>query len=129
MTGYKVQREFTGITFVDAKNIVLPKHHQQYSSGFKGYAIKAIALYATSFEEAFMLDSDNFPLADPTLLIKDASYKATGNMLWPDFASNTARPISAEVYRLLDLRMPWITQTRHRHSESGQVLLNRFASP
>ena len=83
-----VQRKFTDLSFIDASNIVLPQHHRQ-TKAIEGYVIKVIALYFTSFDEVLVLDSDNTPASDPTQLFEDASYLATGNIFWPDFATNT----------------------------------------
>lgn len=83
-----MQSEFTGLSLIDVSKVKLPKHHRQNSS-IKSYVIKAAALYATSFDEVLMLDSDNTPLVDPTTLFEEPSYLATGNAFWPDFATNT----------------------------------------
>jgi len=86
-----MQRDLSDVTFIDAKKVALPKHHQYYKGKLEGFAIKGMALYAASFDEVLMIDSDNMPLADPTSLFSDASFQATGNMLWPDLATNTGR--------------------------------------
>ena len=83
-----MQSEFTGLSLIDVSKVKLPKHHRQNSS-IKSYVIKVAALYATSFDEVLMLDSDNTPLVDPTTLFEEPSYLATGNAFWPDFATNT----------------------------------------
>ena len=73
-----------------------------------------------------MLDSDNMPLNDPEALFDDPSYRAMGNMFWPDFATNTGPPIQKEVYTWLGLRVPWIAHTFYRSAETGQILLNKY---
>ena len=83
-----MQSKFTGLSLIDVSRVKLPKHHSQRSPT-KSYVIKAVALYATSFDEALMLDSDNTPLVDPTTLFDEPSYLATGNAFWPDFATDT----------------------------------------
>ena len=91
-----MQSEFTGLSLIDVSRMKLPKHHRQNSS-IKSYVIKAAALYATSFDEVLMLDSDNTPLVDPTTLFDEPSYLATGNAFWPDFATNTGEGSSSNV--------------------------------
>ena len=88
-----MQSEFMGLSLIDVSQVKLPKHHRQKSS-IKSYVIKAVALYATSFDEVLMLDSDNTPLVDPTTLFDEPSYLATGNAFWPDFATNTGEGFS-----------------------------------
>ena len=91
-----MQSEFTGLSLIDVSDVKLPKHHRQNSS-IKSYVIKAAALYATSFDEVLMLDSDSIPLVDPTTLFDEPSYLATGNAFWPDFATNTGERFSRKV--------------------------------
>ncbi|CAK0732562.1 hypothetical protein CVIRNUC_000148 [Coccomyxa viridis] len=118
------QSEFAGLSLIDVSKVKLPKHHRQNIS-IKSYVIKAAALYATSFDEVLMLDSDNTPLVDPTTLFEEPSYLATGNAFWPDFATNTGPSIQKEAFTWLGLRVPWVSQTSYRSTESGQILLNR----
>ena len=44
-------------------------------AGF-GYAAKPLALAASSFAEALLLDADNFVLGDPTTLFDAPAYRA-----------------------------------------------------
>ena len=91
-----MQSEFTGLSLIDVSQMKLPQHHRQ-SSSIKSYVIKAAALYATSFDEVLMLDSDTTPLVDPTTLFDEPSYLATGNAFWPDFATNTGEGFSRKL--------------------------------
>ena len=70
-----MQSSFTGLSLIDVSRVKLPEHHTQRSP-IKSYVIKAAALYATSFDEALMLDSDNTPLVDPSTLFDGPSYLA-----------------------------------------------------
>ena len=91
-----VQSNFTGLSLIDVSHVNLPRHHAQRSP-IKSYVIKAVALYATSFTEALMLDSDNTPLVDPTTLFNEPSFLATGNVFWPDFATDTGEGLPRQV--------------------------------
>lgn len=58
-------------------------------------------------------------------LLQDTSYRATGNMFWPDFATRVGTHIQPEVFTWLGLRVPWLAQTFYRSTESGQVLFDK----
>ena len=69
-----------------------------------GYAAKPLALAASRFEEALLLDADNFVLSDPTSLFECAPYKEHGAIFWCDmYAANES------FVRLCD---PWNVRER-----------------
>ena len=57
-----------------------PSHHN--AANIKGFALKAFALYATSFTEVILLDADNIPVMNPALLFDSPEYKLHGNVFW-----------------------------------------------
>ena len=121
-----MQSEFTGLSLIDVSDVKLPKHHRQNNS-IKSYVIKAVALYATSFDEVLMLDSDNIPLVDPTTLFDEPSYLATGNAFWPDFATNTGEGLSGKVMclqlsGLVAGRQPILDISHSMHDTAVHVL-------
>ena len=64
----------------DATSAPYPSHHKQ--ANIRGFALKAFALYATSFTEVILLDADNLPVLDPSLLLEAPEYKLHGSMFW-----------------------------------------------
>jgi len=75
-----LQTSFSGVTCRDATTLPYPSHHKP--ANIKGYALKAFALYATSFTEVILLDADNLPVLNPALLFDSPEYQLHGNMFW-----------------------------------------------
>ncbi|KAG7885243.1 hypothetical protein KL938_001500 [Ogataea parapolymorpha] len=57
-----------------------------------GYQFKAFALFASSFENAFFLDSDAYPVGNPDPLFESDLYKEYQMITWPDFWRRTTSP-------------------------------------
>ena len=51
----------------------------------ESYMSKPYSIAYSHFDEILFLDSDNFPLRDPTYLFETDAYKATGSIFWKDF--------------------------------------------
>lgn len=124
------ETSFSGVTCRDATTLPYPSHHKP--ANIRGYALKAFALYATSFTEVILLDADNLPVLNPALLFDTPEYQLHGNMFWPDlFALPLSRVsgIQAQAYHLLGWSEPWapsaIGNSSFMFAESGQFLLNR----
>lgn len=124
------ETSFNSVTCRDATTATYPSHHK--SADIRGYALKAFALYATSFTEVILLDADNLPVLNPALLFNSPEYLLHGNMFWPDlFAQPLSRVsgIAAEAYQLLGWSEPWAPNVVGNNSfmfaESGQFLLDR----
>ena len=94
-----MQHKFKDLSFIDASKATVPQHHRQ-NTAIASYVVKVVALYATSFDEVLMLDCDSTPTSDPTQLFEDPSYLATGNIFWPDFATDTGKPHPSPLPRL-----------------------------
>ncbi|ODV83755.1 glycosyltransferase family 71 protein [[Candida] arabinofermentans NRRL YB-2248] len=58
-----------------------------------GYQYKAFALLASSFENAFLLDSDTFPVGNPDPLFESKLYKDYNMITFPDFWRRTTSPL------------------------------------
>jgi Mannosyltransferase putative len=48
------------------------------------YSAKGAALFLSSFKEILLLDSDNFPVADPAFLFDTEYFKEKGAIFWYD---------------------------------------------
>ncbi|KAL0047768.1 hypothetical protein WJX82_011464 [Trebouxia sp. C0006] len=124
------ETSFSGVTCRDATTSPYPSHHKP--ANIRGYALKAFALYATSFTEVILLDADNLPVLNPALLFDSPEYQLHGNMFWPDlFALPLSRVsgIQAQAYHLLGWTEPWspsgVGNSSFMFAESGQFLVNR----
>lgn len=63
----------------------------------QGYQYKAFALLASSFENAFLLDSDAYPVTNPDVLFDSKLYKDYKMITWPDFWRRTTSPLFYEI--------------------------------
>lgn len=103
----------------------------------RNYQLKAAAVLFSSFEEVLYLDSDNFPVMDPSFLFEHASFREgmvevddpsgqrievpVSGVFWPDY-----RPIDADnpIFRTLGLpRGSWARNEKAQ--EAGQLLLSK----
>ena len=75
-----LQTTFANVVCRDATSVPYPSHHKP--ADIRGYALKAFALYATSFTEVILLDADNLPVLDPSLLFLTPEYKLYGSVFW-----------------------------------------------
>lgn len=57
-----------------------------------GYQYKSLALLASSFEHAFLLDSDNYPVMNPDQLFTSDLYSSHTMITWPDYWRRTTSP-------------------------------------
>ena len=88
-----------------------------------GFALKAVAVLFSRFEEVLFIDADNVALRDPTDLFDWQPYRAAGMLLWPDFWPRSAAPdafaIAPEALAAYD------GVAANRSVESGQLLLHK----
>ena len=96
---FALQTTFANVVCRDATRVPYPSHHK--ATDIQGYALKAFALYATSFTEVILLDADNLPVLDPSLLFTTPEYTLYGSMFW---------------YVLLHLYLVFRTQKCHLHA-------------
>jgi alpha 1,2-mannosyltransferase len=62
-----------------------------------GYQYKSLALLASSFENAFLLDADNYPIMNPDLLFESELYKNYSMITWPDYWRRTTSPFFYDI--------------------------------
>lgn len=62
------------------------------SIGVTGYQYKSLALLASSFENAFLMDSDNYPVTNPDVLFDSDLYLQNTMITWPDYWRRTTSP-------------------------------------
>lgn len=74
-------------------------HESLENFDVQGYQYKAFALLASSFENAFLLDSDAYPVTNPDVLFESDLYKEYQMITWPDFWRRTTSPIFYEIRR------------------------------
>lgn len=59
---------------------------------FGGYQYKSLALLASSFENAFLLDADAYPVKNPDVLFNSELFEKYPMITWPDFWRRTGSP-------------------------------------
>eukprot|EP00189_Rhodosorus_marinus_P008873 CAMPEP_0184754806 /NCGR_PEP_ID=MMETSP0315-20130426/44811_1 /TAXON_ID=101924 /ORGANISM="Rhodosorus marinus, Strain UTEX LB 2760" /LENGTH=372 /DNA_ID=CAMNT_0027234241 /DNA_START=1436 /DNA_END=2554 /DNA_ORIENTATION=- len=67
---------------VDNYNVFLMKVEDPK---IRGFLVKVYAVQMSKFDQLLFLDSDNFPLRDPTYLFDTPEFQETGAIFWPDF--------------------------------------------
>ncbi|TID18599.1 hypothetical protein CANINC_003849 [Pichia inconspicua] len=60
--------------------------------GVTGYQYKSLALLASSFENAFLMDSDNYPVTNPDVLFDSDLFLQNTMITWPDYWRRTTSP-------------------------------------
>jgi len=65
----------------------------------QGYQYKAFALLASSFENAFLLDADAYPVTNPDVLFTSDLYSEYQMITWPDLWRRTTSPVFYEIRR------------------------------
>jgi Mannosyltransferase putative len=82
-----------------------------------GWELKSYALANCRFREVLLLDADNVPVRDPSLLFEEQAYRETGALFWPDV---TFLQASSDVWELCGLK------PRNEPAwESGQVVVDK----
>lgn len=62
-----------------------------------GYQYKAFALLASSFEHAFLLDADTYPVQNPDILFDSQLYLENTMITWPDYWRRTTSPVFYDI--------------------------------
>ena len=88
-----------------------------------GYVIKPCSIWRSAFREVMWLDSDNFPIRDPSFLFDDPEYRSKGSLFWRD-VSGVDRSIMwhprSEVWPLFN-----VPANNAEEFESGQLLIDK----
>ncbi|EGW35603.1 uncharacterized protein SPAPADRAFT_58822, partial [Spathaspora passalidarum NRRL Y-27907] len=67
---------------------------------FEKYQYKGLALLVNSFQHVFLLDSDNFPVANVDQYFESPVYKDNGMVLWPDYWKHSISPLYYDIANL-----------------------------
>ena len=84
------------------------------------FLFKPLAILYSSFQNVLFLDSDSFPLYDPSILFLNPPYTTHGLVVWPDWPG---LGISEHFYHVADL--PEEPPSNRFSTESGQILINK----
>lgn len=84
------------------------------------YQYRILSILFSSFQNVLFLDSDAYPVYDPTVLFMVPPYTTHGLVTWPDFYALT---VSEHFYHIAAI--PSEPVTSRLSTESGQVLLNK----
>lgn len=82
-----------------------------------GWELKAYALLHCPFREVMLLDADNVPVVDPSVLFDTPEYHACGALFWPDHGRLAP---DRDIWRLCG-----IDYRDEPEFESGQIVLNK----
>lgn len=89
-----------------------------------GWAIKPICLMNSRFNDILYLDSDIYPLVDPTALFELPDYQKTGAVFRADGTSDQSfGKVLADLWRILGIRAP--ADNKLPIVDSGVMLLDR----
>lgn len=84
------------------------------------YQYKIMSIIFSSFEDALFLDSDCFPIFDPSQLFNTEPFLSTGMILWPDFWFPSESPLFFEATQI-----PAPPVYTRPATESGQILYSK----
>ena len=90
-----------------------------------GFQLKSYAMVHNPFREVLFIDADNVPVADPTYLFDDATYRDVGAVFWPDrYAGHGEgaryRSLADEAWRTIGL-----SPRDEAEFETGQMLVDK----
>jgi alpha 1,2-mannosyltransferase len=84
------------------------------------YQYKILSILFSTFQHVLFLDSDAFPIADPTPLFANPPYTSHALVTWPDYFALTVSP---HWYTVADTPIEPVSS--RLSTESGQLLLNK----
>lgn len=85
------------------------------------YQLKSLALLFSSFETIMYIDSDSFPVRDPSEMLSTEPFTSTGLLTWPDYWIATE---DATFYTIAGLPT-FPPSLPARSTESGELLLRK----
>lgn len=74
-----------------------PEVMLSWSTRFKSYQFKSLSLMTSSFQNIFLLDSDNIVLDNPDPLFNSDLFKDNGMIMWPDYWQRTISPVFYDI--------------------------------
>ncbi len=107
---------FNNLRCIDATKIKIYPHSVE-PRNLQSYIIKPFAVLYSSFAEVLLLDADNIPLQDPSILFDEKVYQQTGALFWGDYWTNW---YDIDIHRILNTQVSTKTDI-----ESGQFLINK----
>ena len=84
---------------------------------WRGFALKSLAVVHSRFEEVLFLDTDSYPVRDPSFLFEERAYRWTGSCFWPNIWRTDP---DSKFWEALDL--PFVDEADW---ESGQMVINK----
>lgn len=72
---------------IELRKIDMPKPFIDQYKHKQGWGSKVYAILNSKYEENLWIDSDNFPIKDPTFLFDDIEYLEKGSLFWRDIMS------------------------------------------
>lgn len=84
---------------------------------WRGFALKSLAVVHSRFEEILFLDTDSYPVRDPSFLFEERAYRWTGSCFWPNIWRTDPE---SKFWQALDL--PFVDEADW---ESGQMVINK----
>jgi hypothetical protein len=114
----------------DPHGITLRINHD--TTKYPGYMSKPYGIAYSQFTQVLALDSDNYPLINPTYLFDTPEYQSTGAMFWKDFWVVTRNDFffmkrDSVIWELLGIPSDSPARTE-MEQESGQLLIHRGKS-
>jgi len=121
---YKGSRERPTIRLMEELHLLNVQCYDldEYFTGH-GYATKALAIFASRFQEVLLLDPDSLPVRDVTELFNSKEYLSHGAIFWPDYWEGmddySVRP-NHPMWKIVR-KLPVDLRTQ----ESGQLLVDK----
>jgi len=84
---------------------------------WRGFALKSIAVVHSRYREILYLDTDSYPVQDPSFLFDELPYRWTGSCFWPDVWRTVPE---SQMWDILDL--PFVNEFEW---DSGQVIIDK----
>lgn len=120
-------KKLNNVKLIDANELKMKWFEDNIGKigNLKGYIMKPFILLNSNFDEILFIDSDNFPLIDPSYLFDCDEYKNNKNIFWADIdledenMKKKLLPGGYEIFDQMNIPRP------EKLNESGQFLINR----
>lgn len=91
-----------------------------------GYELKAYALVHSRFSEVLLLDADNVPVRNPSVLFDTPEYHRFGAIFWPDYGASRAALATGTLSEHHPIwSLTGLDYRGDREFESGQLCVDR----
>ena len=106
---------------LNAKCFILTDFLPKNSISVTHFQLKALAILFSPFETVLYIDSDCFPVRDPSEILTTEPFTSTGLVTWPDYWIATEDPVFYTI-----AGMPsFPTNLPARSTESGEILISK----